>query len=167
MSKGNPRKAMAAILPMPIGVGGGLAVRPMTLGMWAALERIGSPIVTGKEPKDALEIIPSLYLLTHDPREVFRGNVLDLAMEWANTVPVKAMDEIRSACDRQMDAVRNVLPEFTRKKARSAGMMAGCPRSSTGLPNGTDGASRKSCGASRSRRAGSCGGAGSSSRTAR
>ena len=87
MGKGNPRKAMAALLPTPIGVGGGLAVRPMTLGMWAALERIGSPLVTGEVPKDALELLPSLYLLTHDPREVFRGNVLDLAMQWADTVP--------------------------------------------------------------------------------
>ena len=167
MSKGNPRKAMAALLPLPLKVSGGYTVRPMTLGMWAALERIESPLVTGKEPKDALEIIPSLYLLTHDPREVFRGNVVDLAMEWADTVPVKVMDEIRSACDRQMDAVHNVIPDFPRKKARSAGTTAGCPRSSTGLPNGTDGASRKSCGASSSRRAGSCGDAGSSSRTAR
>ena len=121
MSKGNPRKAMAALLPMPLKVSGGFVVRPMTLGMWAALERIGSPLVTGKEPKDALEIIPSLYLLTHDPREVFRGNVVDLAMEWADTVPVKAMDEIQRACYRQMNAAFDVLPEDDLKKARRAG----------------------------------------------
>ncbi len=139
MSKGNPRKAMAAILPMPIGVGGGLAVRPMTLGMWAALERIGSPLVTGEVPKDALELLPSLYLLTHDPREVFRGNVLDLAMQWADTVPVATMDAIRSACDRQMAAVADVIPELSPKKARSAGTTAGFPRSSTGSPPGTAG----------------------------
>lgn len=167
MSRHNPRKAMAALLPLPLEVSGGIVVKPMTLGLWAALERIGSPLVTGEEPKDALELIPSLYLLTHDPREVFRGNALDLAMQWADTVPVSAMQEIRRACDRQMGAVYDVIPELAPKKARSAGTTAGCPRSSTGLPSGTDGASRRSCGKSRSRRAGSSGGAGSSSRTAR
>ena len=167
MSKGNPRKAMAALLPMPLKVSGGYVVRPMTLGMWAALERIGSPLVTGKEPKDALEIIPSLYLLTHDPREVFRGNVVDLAMQWADTVPVGVMHEIKRACDRQVDAVTDVIPEFAQKKAKGAGTTAGFPRSSTGSRKGTGGASRKSCGAFPSRHAGSCGGAGSSRTTAR
>ena len=35
MSKSNPRKAMAALLPLPIGCGTGVTVKPMTLGMWA------------------------------------------------------------------------------------------------------------------------------------
>ena len=161
MSKANPRKAVAALLPLPLKVSGGYAVRPMTLGMWAALERIGSPLVTCEEPKDALELVPSLYLLTHDPREVFKGNVLDLAMQWADTVPVSAMDEIRRACYRQMDAAFNVMPELDPKKARGADTTAGCPRSSTGSPSGTGGASRKSSGARRSRRSSSSGGAGS------
>ena len=166
MSKGNPRKAMAALLPMPLKVSGGYSVKPMTLGMWAALERIGSPLVTGKEPKDALEIIPSLYLLTHDPREVFRGNVVDLAMQWADTVPVKAMDEIQRACYRQMNAAFDVMPEDDSKKARRAGTTAGFPRLSTGQPKRTTGASVRSCGKSRSRRSRSSGGARGSTRRA-
>ena len=158
MSKGNPRKAMSALLPLPIRCGDGVTVRPMTLGMWAALERIGSPLVSGKEPKDALELIPSLYLLTHDPREVFRGNVLDLAMQWADTVPVSVMGEIQRACYRQMNATFDVVPEEDLKKAKSAGTTAGSLRSSTGQPRPTTGASRKSCGPSRSPRSASCGG---------
>ena len=165
MSKGNPRKAMAALLPMPLKVSGGYVVRPMTLGMWAALERIESPLVTDREPKDALEIIPSLYLLTHDPREVFRGNVIDLAMEWADTVPVKAMDEIQRACYRQMNAAFDVLPDDDLKKARRAGTTAGFPRSSTGQPKRTTGASGKSCGKSRSLRSRSSSGARESTQT--
>ena len=157
---------MAALLPLPIGCGNGVTVKPMTLGMWAALERIGSPLVTGKEPKDALEIIPSLYLLTHDPREVFRGNVVDLAMQWADTVPVKAMDEIQRACYRQMNAAFDVMPEDDSKKARRAGTTAGFPRSSTGQPKRTTGASGKSCGKSRSLRSRSSGGERESTQTA-
>lgn len=149
---------MAALLPLPLKVSGGYTVRPMTLGMWAALERIGSPLVTGEEPKDALELIPSLYLLTHDPREVFRGNVVDLSMQWADTVPVATMDAIRRACYRQMNAAFDVMPEDDSKKARRAGTTAGFPRSSTGQPKRTTGASRKSCGPSRSPRSVSSGG---------
>lgn len=116
MSRGNPEKAIAALIPSPLEAVPGVVVRPMTLGMWAALERIGSPLVTGEEPKDALELIPSLYLLTHDPREVFRGNVVDLSMQWADTVPVATMDAIRRACYRQMNAAFDVMPEDDPKK---------------------------------------------------
>lgn len=106
MGRANPRKAVAALIPP-----GGAAIRPMTLGVYAALERIGSPLVTGEEPRDTLELIPSLYLLTHDPREVFRGNVLDLAMQWADAQPVSAVEAIRSAAEAQMAAFAAVLPE--------------------------------------------------------
>ena len=157
---------MAALLPLPIGCGNGVTVKPMTLGMWAALERIGSPLITDREPKDALELIPSLYLLTHDPREVFRGNVVDLSMQWADTVPVATMDAIRRACYRQMNAAFDVMPEDDPKKATGAATTAGLPRSHTGQPRPTTGASRKSCGPSRSPRSASSGGSGSSGRTA-
>lgn len=92
MSRANPKKAVAALIPP-----GQAAIRPMTLGVYAALERIESPLVTNVPPKDTLDLIPSLYLLTHDPREVFRGNVLDLAMQWADTQPVGVVEEIRAA----------------------------------------------------------------------
>lgn len=168
MSKGNPRKAMAALLPLPIRCGtDDLVVRPVTLGMFAALERIGSPLVTGGEPKDILDLIPSLYLLTHDPREVFGGDLLDQAMKWADSLPVTALEAVKRAFYRQINAAFDVMPEIERKKARSAGTTAGCPRSSTGSPKGTDGGSRRSCGPSRSPHASSCGAEGSSSRTAR
>ena len=168
MSKLNPRKAMASILPLPLRCGScGVTVRPMTLGMWAALERIGSPLVTGGEPKDALELIPSLYLLTHDPREVFRGNVIDLAMQWADTVPPSALAEIRTACYRQMNAAFDVMPEEERKKAKSAATTASSPRSRTSRPKPTTGASKTSFGTSRSRRSASSGGRCSSKTTAR
>ena len=128
MSKANPRKAMAALLPLPIRCGEGVTVRPMTLGMWAALERIGSPLVTGEEPKDALELIPSLYLLTHDPREVFAGNVLDLAMQWADTQPVSVMADIREAAYRQMNAAFDVIPEGEENPKKKDRRLARLPR---------------------------------------
>ena len=155
MSKANPRKAMAALLPLAVECPCGATVRPMTLGMWAALERIGSPLVTGKEPKDALELVPSLYLLTHDPREVLRGSFFDDAVAWADTLPVSALDEIRRACYRQMGAMFDVLPEV-KKKPRPA--PAGSRPPPTGRPPPTAGASTRSSGRSPSRRSRSSGG---------
>ena len=124
MAGRNPAKAVAAALPLPLS-GDGWQVRPMTLGMWAALERIGSPLVGADEesaPKDVLAYIPSLYLLTHDPREVFEGNVLDKAMAWADTVPVHMMALIRDAAFAQMRAANDVIPEEDddAKKAKAA-----------------------------------------------
>jgi hypothetical protein len=95
MSAKNPRKAMAALLPLAVKCPCGETVRPLTLGMYAALERIGSPLITGKPPKDALELIPSLYLLTHDPREVLASGFFDAAVAWADSLPVTALGEIR------------------------------------------------------------------------
>lgn len=148
MSKGNPRKAMAALLPLPIG-----EVKPMTLAMYAALERIESPLVTGVDPKDAVELLPSLYLLTHGAEEIFRGNLLELSFAWADTVPVSKMAEIRAACERQLQVVRDVIPEVDPKKAKaSADTTAGSPRSSTTSPATTTGPSARSSGKSPSPR---------------
>ena len=150
MSKSNPRKAMAALLPLAVECPCGATVRPMTLGMWAALERIGSPLVTGVEPKDAFELVPSLYLLTHDPREVLRGDLLEAAVAWADSLPVTALAEIRAACDWQAGAVFDVVPEIEKKKTGPA-MTDGSPRGTTTPRPSTDGATRRSCGRSRSR----------------
>ena len=116
MSKSNPRKAMAALLPVPIKVGRGLTVEPMTLGMFAALERIGSPMVSKREPKDLVELIPSLYLLTHGAKEIFRPDFFDAAFAWADTVPTNVVERIRTACFRQLNAVFAVIPEDEPKK---------------------------------------------------
>lgn len=140
MSKANPRKAMAALLPLAVECPCGCTVRPMTLGMWAALERVGSPLVTGEEPKDALELVPSLYLLTHDPREVLRGSFFDDAVAWADTLPVSAIKDIRDACYRQMGAMFDVLPEV-KKKPRPG--TDGSRQSSTGQRGSTAGVSMR------------------------
>lgn len=152
MSRANPKKAMAAILPLTVRAvsdGRVYEVRPMTLGMWAALERISSPLVTGAEVRDTLEIIPSLYLLTHDPREVFRGNIIDLAMEWADEQPVGALAAIKAAADQQIAAITDVLPESDVKKKSPTD---GSRRLSTGLPTLTAGVFRRFFGMFRSRR---------------
>lgn len=144
---------MAALLPLAVKCPCGETVRPLTLGAWAALERIKSPLVTGDAPKDALELIPSLYLLTHDPRVVLTSGFFEDAVAWADTLPVTALGEIRDACYRQVDAMGDVLPEV-KKKTNPA--TAGSRRSRTGRPASTAGAGEKSCGKSRQARSRSC-----------
>lgn len=165
MSKANPRKAMAALLPLPIKVGRGLTVAPMTLGMYAALERIGSTMVTGKEPKDLVELIPSLYLLTHGAAEIFRPDFFDAAFAWADTVPTSVVERIKAACYRQLNAAFDVIPEEDPKKKAPSATTAGSPRSSTGRQRPTAGASARSCTKCRSPRSVSCGDRSRSSKT--
>lgn len=148
----NPKKTLAALLPLPLEALPGVEVRPMTLGMWAALERIGSPLLDPKAEPSALDLVPSLYLLTHDPREVLRGDFVDAAMAWADTVPVTALAAIREACDRHVRAVSDVIPEDDPKKAKGRPATAGSQASSTGRPRPTTGRSKTSSGVSRSPR---------------
>ena len=150
MSKGNPKKAIAALMPGAVRTPEGLVVRPMTLAMYAALERIDSPLVTGKEPKDAAELLPSLYLLTHGADQIFAGNLVALAFAWADTMPLTALAHIREACDRQMRTVMDVMPEAQKKTPRET--TDGSPRQSTPPQRSTAGASGKSSGKSRSPR---------------
>ena len=147
MSKSNPEKALAALIPAPIRAGN-FTVKPMTLGMFAALERIGSPLVTGKDAKDTLELIPSLYLLTHDPREIFAGNILDRAMEWANTVGMDAIGKIKAACDKQLKALFDVVPETPADEKKKKDTTAGSRAPRTSPPRSSAGASGKSSGKS-------------------
>lgn len=149
---------MAALLPLAVKCPCGETVRPLTLGMYAALERLGSPLVTGAEPKDALELIPSLYLLTHDPREVLASGFFDAAVAWADTLPVTALGEIRDACYRHMGAMGDVLPEVKKKTSPAT---AGSRGSSTGRRRSTAGASGRYSGKSPSARSRSSGGRGS------
>lgn len=122
MSEANPRKAIAALIPQPIECPCGAVVRPLTLGMYAVLERIGSPLL-GEEPADgALALVPSLYALTHDPAETLAPGLFERSLAWADTLPPSALPEIRAAAARQVAALLDVVPEAPQKKtATTAG----------------------------------------------
>ena len=149
MSLGNPKKAIAALMPGSVRTPEGLVVRPMTLAMYAALERIESPLVTGKEPKDAAELLPSLYLLCEGAEKIFAGNLVALAFEWADTLPLSALQHVREACDRQLKTVMDVMPEAQKKTPKAT--TDGSRQPSTQPPKPTAGALTKSSTKSRSR----------------
>ena len=138
--RANPKKAVAAAMPLPIG-----DVRPMTLAMWAALEHIDSPLLKSSNPDGlaVLDLLPSLYLLTHDPREIFRANLLDLAMQWADSLPVTAIADIRRAAEAQMRTVAAVIPEDDEEESRKKKVTALSPTSSTTPARRSAGATAK------------------------
>ena len=150
MSLGNPKKAIAALMPGSIRTPEGLVVRPMTLAMYAALERIDSPMVTGREPKDSAELLPSLYLLCEGAEKIFAGNLVALAFEWADKLPLSTLQHVREACDRQMKTVMDVMPEAQKKTPWET--TAGSRQPSTRRPSPTDGVTGKSSRKSRSPR---------------
>ena len=151
MSQANPRKAINALLPLSIEAGG-VTIQPMTLGLYAALEKIGSPLLTG-ETVQTLDWLPTLYLMTHDPEEALVGNLADKAFAWAKTQPVTIVESIRRAAFVQMGRVEDVLPQAKKKRTRPNKVTtAGSSNGSTTPPVATAGATAKSCGKSRPRR---------------
>ena len=121
MSKGLPIKAFAALLPRTIKVCEGVEVRPLSLAMFAVLERINSPMVTGAEA-DTMELLPSLYALTHEPlAAVASQNLLADSLAWADTMPPRVIEEIKRAAEEQISAVLDVVPEPKKKAPEEAG----------------------------------------------
>lgn len=151
MSRANPRKAIDALMPLSIEAGG-VTIQPMTLGLYAALEKIGSPLLTG-ETVQTLDWLPTLYLMTHDPEEALVGNLADKAFAWAKTQPVTIVESIRRAAFVQMGRVEDVLPQAKKKRTRPNKVTTdGSSNGSTMPPVATAGATAKLCGKSQPRR---------------
>lgn len=132
VAKPNPRKALAAFLPASIPIPGtDVAVRPLTLAAYAILEKIGSPLVVPSEGVTALDVIPTLYVLTHDPVEVMSEDLAAASVAWADGLAPSALIPIEEAARRQVRAWLDVLPEVEKKKTS--------PRATDGSPNSPDG----------------------------
>ena len=161
MSAANPRKGISALLPRTIEVGGGYAVRPLSLGMYAILERIKSPMLDSGAHPDALELVPTLFALTHDPLESLSGNLFEKSVAWADEVDPKMLVRIRDAAAKQIAAMTDVIPEADPKKKEVT--TDGSSATPSSRPRPTAGDMRKSCGGPRRRRSPSSGGRTSSS----
>lgn len=139
MSAANPRKAVAAFMPPPIPIPGtGEAVLPFTLATYAILEKIASPLVVPAQgPAAALDLIPSLYVVTHAPADVLAGDLAADSVAWASSLPPTALVAIEEAARRQIRVFIDVLPESDKKKE---------DRATVGLPNSPDGPAKPTAG---------------------
>ena len=161
MSRSNPTKAVRALLPVAIR-GDGWEVRPLTLGMFAILERISSPLLDAGAKPQAMDLIPSLYVLTHDPMESLTGDLFEKAISWADTLPPRALAGIRDAVARQVKVVTDVVPADGDVKKK--GPTDGSPSSPSGRPSTTTGRGTKRSGGARQARSRSGTGSGDAPR---
>lgn len=124
MSKANPERAINALLPQPIEVQGtGLVVKPLTLGRYAILEAIKSPMLSGAKTS-IMAYIPSLYVVTHDfMTDYDLSSLYEKAFQWADTIPPgtlgRIVEAVRGAIDVGIRVVDNGKP--SKKKAVTAG----------------------------------------------
>lgn len=139
MSKTNPRKAVAALLPAPIPIPGTAeAVQPFSLATYGILEKIGSPLVVPAQgPVTALDLIPSLYVVTHDAVDVLAGDIAADSVAWAKTLPPTALILMEQAARRQIGVFIDVLPESDVKKNA---------KGTAGLPSSPDGPAKPTAG---------------------
>lgn len=145
MSNANPIKAVRALIPAPIATSCGCVVRPLTLGMFAVLERISSPMLGEKPADGTLSMLPSLYALTHEPAETLAPGLFERSLAWADTLAPAALVEIRDAAERQIQAMLDVVPEpnDVKKKDQTDGSLI----SRSGARKPTGGRTTESSGA--------------------
>ena len=107
----NPKAAIEALFPQSIDCGEGVEVKPFSLATYALLEKIGSYIIFPHEP-DQEETLKSLYICTHDAKEVFKNfdKVGELAFEWASGLRPAMVNTITDAILKQVDAVKKAMP---------------------------------------------------------
>lgn len=107
----NPKAALEALFPQPIDCGEGVWVKPFSLATYALLEKIGSYIIFPHEPTQE-ETLASLYICTHEPKEVFRDfdELKDKAIDWAGTLRPAMFKTISDAILKQIQAVKNAMP---------------------------------------------------------
>jgi hypothetical protein len=103
------------------------------------LERIKSPTLITCGPVDALALLPSLYIMTHDPAAVYADweSLNANAVAWADTLPPTAVGAIEQAATEQIRRMIAVIaPEGDGKKKATT---AGSPPSSNGRRRRTTG----------------------------
>lgn len=91
MSESNPKTALDAVLDDVKQEG-----YPLTLGRYALLELLDSPVTSGESSLRPLDMIPTLYVMTHgmeDLRGYTSKNVGELkaaAMDWAEGIELSS-----------------------------------------------------------------------------
>lgn len=121
----NPKSALAALFPQPIDCGNGVSVQPFSLATYALLEKMRSYVIFPHEPTQE-EVLKTLYVCTHDPKEIFRNldDLLPNAIDWAAEQYPAIVEKVTTAIMKQIEIVRNAMPptkETDAKKVQMAG----------------------------------------------
>ena len=127
MATENPKSAIDAILEDDKELKSGLRIFPITLGRYALLELVKSPLIDRDTKFSTLSLIPTFYIMTREVSEL-RGynsrNIEQLeedAMEWAESQTISDSGELLDELLQKFNLVQRVRPdvaEDTKKKDR-------------------------------------------------
>ena len=112
----NPRTAVDAILDSEKTING-TTVYPMTLARYALLELIESPFVTPNVKFTINNLVPSFFICC-SPIDQLKGinsknldKLNDRALEWAETLPQSAIDELIPAIMEALGLIKKLTPQ--------------------------------------------------------
>jgi hypothetical protein len=128
MAGENPTSAIDAILEEDKEIGNnGLRIYPLTLGRYALLELVKSPLINKETEFSTLTLIPTFYIMTREVSELKGFNSRNIeeleqkSMEWAETQTINDSGKILDELLQKFNLVQRVKPdveEDTKKKDR-------------------------------------------------
>ena len=121
----NPRTAVDAILDSEKTING-TTVYPMTLARYALLELVESPFVTPNVKFTINNLVPSFFICC-SPIDQLKGinsknldKLNDRALEWAETLPQSAIDELIPAIMESLGLIKKLTPQNGEDKSKKA-----------------------------------------------
>ena len=121
----NPRTAVDTILDSEKTING-TTVYPMTLARYALLELIESPFVTPNVKFTISNLVPSFFVCCA-PIERLKGinsknidKLNDRALEWAETLPQSAIDELIPAIMESLGLIKKLTPQNGEDQSKKA-----------------------------------------------
>lgn len=121
----NPRTAVDTILDSEKTING-TTVYPMTLARYALLELVESPFVTPNVKFTISNLVPSFFICCA-PIERLKGinsknidKLNDRALEWAETLPQSAIDELIPAIMESLGLIKKLTPQNGEDKSKKA-----------------------------------------------
>ena len=121
----NPRTAVDTILDSEKTING-TTVYPMTLARYALLELVESPFVTPNVKFSINNLVPSFFICC-SPIERLKGinsknldKLNDRALEWAETLPQSAIDELIPAIMESLGLIKKLTPQNGEDQSKKA-----------------------------------------------
>ena len=121
----NPKTAVDAILDSEKTING-ITIYPMTLARYALLELVESPFVTPNVKFTISNLVPSFFICcsTIDQLKGINSKNLDKlndrALEWAETLPQSAIDELIPAIMEALGLIKKLTPQNGEDQSKKA-----------------------------------------------
>lgn len=121
----NPKTAVDTILDSEKTING-TTVYPMTLARYALLELVESPFVTPNVKFTINNLVPSFFICC-SPIDQLKGinsknldKLNDRALEWAETLPQSAIDELIPAIMESLGLIKKLTPQNGEDQSKKA-----------------------------------------------